>query len=78
MKTASAKSEDVTINGIEGFGYYDKERDQYQIVLPYGDFQTIANINIRPKVRFSSVTGEEIYNREEIKQLISTIKIKRD
>ncbi len=78
MQTASVSSEEITLNGVKGYGYYDKEKDQYQIVLPFDDFETIANINIRPKIRFSGTTGEDIYRREEIQELLKTIQIRNN
>lgn len=65
---------DVNINDMKGFGYYKSSTDQYIIVLPIDEKRT-TEITIEPTERFKSVTGKDIYEREEIKEIIKSVKI---
>lgn len=75
MKTFDTESEDITINGVLGFGYYNEEQDQYQIILPCKETQ-ILKVNIQPVVRFSGENAKELYKREDVKLIIDNIRIK--
>ena len=75
MKTFDTESEDITINGVLGFGYYNEKQDQYQIILPCKETQ-ILKVNIQPVVRFSGENARELYKREDVKLIIDNIRIK--
>lgn len=75
MKTLGDEIEEVKINDITGFGYYNEKQDQYQIMLPCKDTQ-ILKVNIQPVVRFSGENAKELYNREDVKLIIDNIRIK--
>ena len=75
IKTAGFNSQDITINDITGFGFYDPNKDQYQIVLP-GNGSTTVNIYVVPVIRFKGESAEKIFSRENVRNIINSIKIK--
>ena len=75
IKTIGVNSEDITINNVTGFGFYNKNQDQYQIFLPCGENQMVK-INVQPVIRFSGENAEELYKRDDVKTLIDSINIK--
>lgn len=74
VKTAGVESEDITIDGITGFGFYNKNEDKYQIILPYDSTQTV-NIEVKPIVRFTGDNGETLFKRDDVRKIIDSIKI---
>ena len=76
VKTAGISSEDITINGITGFGFYNSNEDKYQIILPYDLSQTV-NIEVQPIIRFTGDSGEELFRREDVRKIIDSIKINK-
>ena len=76
IKKSTTNIEEIVVDGINGFGYYESDKDQYIISVPYKT-DTIVNINIRPKVRFSGANAKEIYQRENIQEIIKNIKIRK-
>ncbi len=75
VKTIGIESENITTEaGIQGFGYYNKDLDEYQITFPYKETE-ILNLKIKPKVKFKETTAKSIFEREDIQKIIKNIKI---
>ncbi len=75
MKTAGFNAQDITINGLTGFGFYDSNKDQYQIVLP-GNGSTTINVYVVPIIRFKGENAEQLFSKENVRSIIDSIKIK--
>ena len=73
-KEDKQNSEDITINNITGFKYYDESTDQYQIVFHVNEEETIL-ITIEPMVKGEGTTAKDIYNMKEVQDILESIKI---
>lgn len=72
----SANSQDVTVNDTTGFGYYSSSTDQYEIVLPIDESETLK-IDVEPIDKSKGVTGQDIYKKDEVTKIIDSIKINK-
>lgn len=75
VKTSGVKSQDISTDmGVEGFGFYNNNHDEYEVIFPGNNLETI-NIIVKPMTKSKESVGMEIFNRENIQKIIKSIKI---
>lgn len=75
VKTSGLEAQDISTEmGVEGFGFYNSNHDEYEVIFPGNNLETI-NITVKPMVKGKDSNGMTIFNRPNVQEIIKSIKI---
>ena len=75
IKTSGLESQDITTNeGKTGFGYYNNNYDEYQVIFQGNNTETII-FTIKPMIKDKGEDAKTIFNRQNIQEIIKSVKI---